>query len=358
MEQRESEDATRNRTEGIRERILKGIETGKNRMAEQNLFTETLHLVQEIAKTSTEPMDRETALSYFKDQDLTKEQEELVYQYLLISFYGDEGEETEDSKENPEAGLSEEGQEQRSLESSGAEEMEDVRTAESGDTYTAEPEDARTAEPGDTYTAGPENVYAEESGTAYEEESKTDAGADKPVSTPHFQMYVDEVSKIASVTKEEEQVLYERLLMGDASVMEKISNQWLSRVIELARPYQGRGALLDDLVQEGNIGLLLGLQTLSKAGCDQEKQKDFVTDAQKLLEQAVCESIEQYLSEHLGEQQEDEAVVGKVSLVHQAKELLKQENNAEPTLAELSEYTKIPAEEIQDILSLIKEKNP
>ena len=52
-------------------------------MLDRNIFMETLRDVSEIIRTSAEPMSKEEILSYFKDMELTKEQEEMVFTYLL-----------------------------------------------------------------------------------------------------------------------------------------------------------------------------------------------------------------------------------------------------------------------------------
>ena len=67
-------------------------------MVDKNTFMETLRAVKEIAGASPEPMDRETALSYFKDMELTPQQEELVYQFLMEA----PEQETENLEETPE----------------------------------------------------------------------------------------------------------------------------------------------------------------------------------------------------------------------------------------------------------------
>lgn len=241
-------------------------------MLDQNTFMETLHLVQEIAKTATEPMDRETALSYFKDMELSEEQQEMVYQFLML------------------------------------------------------PEE-------ETAVSDEENVRE---------------------STPHFQMYLDEVEGLKQLADSEEKELYRRLLSGDVAVIEDISHLWLKRVVAIAEEYKGRGVLLDDLVQEGNIGLLLGLNVLSKGQeSDGTRKQVTVADVPELLRGAVRESMEQYLGEECGEDQENETIIGKVALVHQAQEYLTKEKGEKPSLRELSEYTKIPVEEIKDIFSLL-----
>lgn len=64
-------------------------------MLDRNAFMETLRDVSEIIRTSAEPMSREEILSYFKEMDLTKEQEEMVFNYLLTPHEEEVVEETE-----------------------------------------------------------------------------------------------------------------------------------------------------------------------------------------------------------------------------------------------------------------------
>lgn len=282
-------------------------------MVDQNTFMETLHLVQEIAKTATEPMDRETALSYFKDMELNSEQQEMVYQFLMLPEEETAVSDEEDVRDTGEAAAS------------GDENVHDAGEAASGD----------------------ENVHGV--GKVAASDTKTARH-----STPHFQMYLDEVEGLKQLADSEEKELYRRLLSGDVAVIEDISHQWLKRVVAIAEEYKGRGVLLDDLVQEGNIGLLLGLNVLSKGQeSDSGRKQVTVADVPELLRGAVRESMEQYFSEECGEDQENETIIGKVALVHQAQEYLTKEKGEKPSLRELSEYTKIPVEEIKDIFSLL-----
>ncbi len=282
-------------------------------MVDRNTFMETLHLVQEIARTSPEPMDRETALSYFRDMELSQEQEEMVYQFLLLP-------EEEREQEHTEA--------------------EDIDSAEAEN---VDASNADTAESGDTDTAKVGNVSAGNIG--------------KPDCTQHFQMYLDEIGGIRELPDSAETALYQRLLSGDLSVIEEISQQWLKRVVDIAEEYKGRGALMDDLVQEGNMGLLLGLNVLAGGQAKTDSGKDILAaDVMDLLKGAVRESMEAYIGEECGEDQQNETILAKVSLVHQAREYLTKEKGEAPSLRELSEYTRIPVEEISDIFALVTQK--
>ena len=71
----------------------------------------------------------------------------------------------------------------------------------------------------------------------------------------------------------------------------------------------------------------------------------------------VREAMECYIREVTGDADWTQAVLAKAALLHEAQELLAKENGQAPSLREISEYTHIPADEIQDILALYKEEN-
>lgn len=52
-------------------------------MVDQNTFIETVQSVSQIIRTSAEPIGREEIMSYFKDMDLNKAQEDLIFDFLL-----------------------------------------------------------------------------------------------------------------------------------------------------------------------------------------------------------------------------------------------------------------------------------
>ena len=52
-------------------------------MVDKITFLETLHSVQEIVKASPEPLTKEEIRGYFQDMELSKEQQEMVYRFLL-----------------------------------------------------------------------------------------------------------------------------------------------------------------------------------------------------------------------------------------------------------------------------------
>ena len=71
--------------------------------------------------------------------------------------------------------------------------------------------------------------------------------------------YLWEIGKYPILSKEEEQGLFYRLNSGDNSAKEIIINSNLKLVASIAKMYINRGLSFLDLIQEGNIGLIIAI---------------------------------------------------------------------------------------------------
>ena len=115
-----------------------------------------------------------------------------------------------------------------------------------------------------------------------------------------FQMYLEELEQIEEMSEEEMQSAYKKLLAGDTSVIAPISESWLRSIAELAIPYAAQGANLQDVIQEGNMGLLIKLSELAGAG------ETAGVDA--ILEGAVSAAMMAYTEENMESQVADMVV--------------------------------------------------
>lgn len=71
-----------------------------------------------------------------------------------------------------------------------------------------------------------------------------------------FNMYLKDISKIPLLTEEEELKLYPKLVEQDKSTIDKFIVSNLRFVVTVAKQYQNQGLLLNDLIENGNIGLI------------------------------------------------------------------------------------------------------
>ena len=71
-----------------------------------------------------------------------------------------------------------------------------------------------------------------------------------------FNKYLDEIGKEALLSDQEERELSEKILKGDQRALSKLVEANLRFVVTVARQYRGQGVEMEDLVSEGNMGLM------------------------------------------------------------------------------------------------------
>ncbi len=178
----------------------------------------------------------------------------------------------------------------------------------------------------------PVDTVSEENVEAAKEDSK------------FLKMYLEDLDSIIRVSAGEEEVLLKQLISGEESAQGPLTENWLFKVVDIARTYEGKGALLEDLIQEGNMGLLDGIQDLLG-------RKDDI-DGAEYLKESIEKAMMDYIDELNDGDDWSNAVVAKANLLNEAANFLAEELGRVATIKELSEYTKILEEEIEDILSL------
>ena len=100
--------------------------------------------------------------------------------------------------------------------------------------------------------------------------------------------YLDEIGKEQLLTNEEERQLAERIANGDSRALSKLVEANLKFVVTVARQYKGKGVAMEDLVSEGNIGLMK-----AAAKFDANKGVRFVNYAVVHIRQAIEKAIDQ-----------------------------------------------------------------
>ena len=100
--------------------------------------------------------------------------------------------------------------------------------------------------------------------------------------------YLDEIGKEALLSDEVEKELSQKIQQGDTKALSKLVEANLRFVVTIARQYKGKGIAMEDLVSEGNIGLM---KAASKF--DANKGVRFVNYAVVYVRQAIEKFIEQ-----------------------------------------------------------------
>lgn len=100
--------------------------------------------------------------------------------------------------------------------------------------------------------------------------------------------YLDEIGKEKHLTSEEERQLAERIQNGDSRAIDRLTQANLTFVVSIAKQYKDRGLAMEDLVSEGNIGMLQAATRF-----DGRDGKRFVTFAAPYIRESIEKAIEQ-----------------------------------------------------------------
>ena len=98
--------------------------------------------------------------------------------------------------------------------------------------------------------------------------------------------YLNEIKKIPLLTPSEELELAKKAKNGDDAAKEKIVKSNLRFVITIAKKYQNHGLDLEDLISEGNIGLLIAIEKFEPS-----KGYKFISYAVWWIRQSILRAI-------------------------------------------------------------------
>ena len=145
--------------------------------------------------------------------------------------------------------------------------------------------------------------------------------------------YLRDISRLEMITPEEETELAVRIRQGDEKALCRLVEANLRFVVSVAKQYRRRGMELMDLVSEGNIGLM-------KAALKFDPTRGF-----KFISYAVW-WIRQQMLQALSDQSRLIRLplnqVGFLNTMMRMRETFLQENEREPTDAELAELMDVP----------------
>ena len=99
-------------------------------------------------------------------------------------------------------------------------------------------------------------------------------------------MYLKEINRIPLLTRDEETELAIKAAAGDKDAKKKIVSANLRFVVNVAKKYQNQGLELEDLISEGNIGLMTAIERF-----DVSKGYHFISYAVWWIRQSILKAI-------------------------------------------------------------------
>ena len=101
-----------------------------------------------------------------------------------------------------------------------------------------------------------------------------------------LETYLREINEVALLTADDEKMLARAIALGDKAARERMVRANLRLVVNIARGYVGKGLALQDLIEEGNIGLLRAVQ-----GFDPNVGTRFSTYASYWIKQSIKRAL-------------------------------------------------------------------
>ena len=99
--------------------------------------------------------------------------------------------------------------------------------------------------------------------------------------------YMSEISEGELLTDEQEKMLAEQIQKGNKFALDELTSANLRYVVKVAKQYTGKGVALEDLISEGNIGMMKAAEKFDPA-----RGKRFVTFAAPFIRKSIEEAID------------------------------------------------------------------
>jgi RNA polymerase primary sigma factor len=160
----------------------------------------------------------------------------------------------------------------------------------------------------------------------------------EPAQGNNLQLYLREIGQVKLLTPAEEIVLAKRIKRGDEAAREHMIKANLRLVVKIARDYEGQGLPLLDLINEGNIGLMKGVERF-----DPTKGAKLSTYASWWIKQA----IKRALSNQSKTIRLPDHVVDKLANIRRAEVKLHEILDREPTDEELADFLRLDVRRVK-----------
>jgi RNA polymerase sigma factor, sigma-70 family len=166
-------------------------------------------------------------------------------------------------------------------------------------------------------------------------------GTDDPV-----RMYLKEIGTVPLLSSEEEAELAKKKQEGDEYAKQKLIEANLRLVVSIAKRYTGRGMSFLDLVQEGNLGLIKGVEKF-----DYTKGFKLSTYATWWIRQSVTRA----LADQARTIRVPVHMVETINKMSKMQRKLTLELGYEPSVTELADALEMSEEKVMEIMQIARE---
>jgi RNA polymerase primary sigma factor len=155
--------------------------------------------------------------------------------------------------------------------------------------------------------------------------------------------YLADIGKEGLISAEEEVELARRIKQGDQEALAKLTKTNLRFVVSVAKQYQNQGLGLQDLINEGNLGLIKAAQRF-----DETRGFKFISFAVWWIRQAIHQAIaDQSRIVRLPQNQ-----VGTINKLKKEIAKLEQKLERVPTIEEIANVMDLPEYKVVELLRM------
>ncbi|OFX51840.1 MAG: RNA polymerase subunit sigma [Bacteroidetes bacterium GWA2_30_7] len=162
--------------------------------------------------------------------------------------------------------------------------------------------------------------------------------------TASLDRYLQEIAKESLITADEEVELARQIKQGDEIALNKMVKANLRFVVSVAKQYQNQGLTLQDLINEGNVGLIKAAQRF-----DETRGFKFISYAVWWIRQSILQSLaEQARIVRLPLNK-----IGSLNKINKTFSKLEQEFEREPTTDEIATALDINNQEVMTAMGTV-----
>jgi len=162
-----------------------------------------------------------------------------------------------------------------------------------------------------------------------------------------LEKYLQDVSREEMITAEEEVELAIKIQNGDEYALNKLVRANLRFVISVAKQYQNTGLTLEDLINEGNLGLIEAAKRY-----DHTKGFKFISYAVWWIRQSILKAA----ADNSRTIRLPHNRLGEIQKISRASNEFEQKNERAPTASELSDLTEMDVNKVEMSLKMSKKQ--
>lgn len=161
--------------------------------------------------------------------------------------------------------------------------------------------------------------------------------------TRSLDLYLHEINKTPLLKRHEEKELAERIREGDKTALDQLVKANLRFVVSIAKQYANQGLSLEDLINDGNLGLIKAAHRF-----DEKRGFKFISYAVWWIRQAMLQS----LAEHSRIVRLPLNRAGTLYRIGKASRQLDQELGHQPNAEEIAKKLNISIEEVEGTMNI------